>query len=111
MDTVFDEAPMDDIFDAFRMNLAPFLGLANYARERSEEAAFRYAHEHYFTTEDFGRTAYAGEIALLHIDGNHSLGCGLARHLAVAPIRSRRRLDCLRRLLLAVWNRSPKSSG
>jgi hypothetical protein len=73
VDAVFDEAPMDEIFEAFRMNLAPFLGLVNYARERSEEAAFRYAHEHYFTTEDLGRTAYSGEIALLHIDGNHSL--------------------------------------
>ncbi len=73
VDTVFDEAPMDDIFEAFRMNLAPFQGIANYARARSEEAASRYASERYFTTEDFGRTAYTGEIALLHIDGNHSL--------------------------------------
>ena len=73
VDAVFSDAPMEEIFEAFRMNLAPFLGLANYARGRSKEAASRYAHENYFTTEDFGRTSYTGEIALLHIDGNHSL--------------------------------------
>jgi hypothetical protein len=73
VDAVFDEAPMDEIFEAFRMNLAPFQGMANYARQRSEKAAFRYAHEHYFTTEDLGSTGYTREIALLHIDGNHSL--------------------------------------
>jgi hypothetical protein len=73
VDAVFDEAPMDDIFEAFRMNLAPFQGLVNYSRSRSSEAASRYSTAQCFTTEDFGPTTYTGEIALLHIDGNHAL--------------------------------------
>jgi len=73
VDAVFDSAPMDDIFEAFRMNLAPFQGLVNYSRSRSCEAASHYSKTHCFTTEDFGRTIYTGEIALLHIDGNHAL--------------------------------------
>jgi methyltransferase family protein len=73
VDAVFDQAPMDDIFEAFRMNLAPFQGLVNYSRSRSSEAASIYANEHCFTSQDFGRTKYTGEIALLHIDGNHAL--------------------------------------
>jgi hypothetical protein len=73
VDVVFDHAPMDEIFEAFRMNLAPFHGLVNYSRTRSSDAASLYSSAHYFTTEDFGRTAYTGEIALLHIDGNHAI--------------------------------------
>jgi hypothetical protein len=73
VDAVFDEVPMDDIFDAFRMNLAPFQGRVNYARTRSSEAASRYSRTRCFATEDFGRTIYTGVIALLHIDGNHAL--------------------------------------
>jgi hypothetical protein len=73
VDAVFDSAPMDDIFEAFRMNLAPFQGLVNYSRSRSSDAASHYSDTHCFTTEDFGRTIYTGEIALLHIDGNHAL--------------------------------------
>lgn len=73
VDAVFDHAPMDEIFEAFRMNLAPFQGLVNYSRTLSSQAAQRYSAAHYFTTEDFGRTGYTGEIALLHIDGNHAI--------------------------------------
>lgn len=72
VDAVFDHAPLDEIFEAFRMNMAPFQGLVNYSRTPSSHAAHRYSAAHYFTTEDFGRTAYSGEIALLHIDGNHA---------------------------------------
>ena len=73
LDAVFDEAPLEEIFEAFRINLAPFAGRANYSRARSESASAIYGVERCFTTEDFGRTDYAGEIALLHIDGNHAL--------------------------------------
>jgi hypothetical protein len=73
VDAVFDGAPMDDIFEAFRMNLAPFQGLVNYSRSRSSDAAAIYRSAHCFTSEDFGRTKYTGQIALLHIDGNHAL--------------------------------------
>src|SRR5271155_3866461 len=73
VDAVFDDAPLDDIFEAFRMNLAPFRGTVNYSRLRSNETAPLYSRTPCFTTEDFGRTTYTGEIALLHIDGNHAL--------------------------------------
>jgi hypothetical protein len=73
VDAVFDDAPMDDIFEAFRMNLGPFQGTVNYSRSRSNEAASLYSSTPCFTTEDLGRTTYTGEIALLHIDGNHAL--------------------------------------
>jgi hypothetical protein len=73
VDAVFGDAPMDDIFEAFRINLAPFAGRANYSRARSSDAAENYSSARYFTTDDFGRTDYSGEIALLHIDGNHAL--------------------------------------
>jgi hypothetical protein len=73
VDAVFDQAPMDEIFEAFRMNLAPFAGGVNYSRMRSNDAASWYSAGHSFTTEDFGRTNYTGKIALLHIDGNHAL--------------------------------------
>ena len=73
VDAFCGELPMEEVFDAFRMNLALFNGLVNYSRTRSSEAASPYSSERCFTTEDFGRTAYAGEISLLHIDGNHAL--------------------------------------
>jgi hypothetical protein len=64
---------MEEIFDAFRINLTPFAGLVNYARARSTDAARSYRQRCAVVTEDFGETAYAGDIALLHIDGNHAL--------------------------------------
>jgi hypothetical protein len=73
LDAVFSDTPMDEIFEAFRINLAPFAGRVNYSRARSKDAAEIYGAQRCFTTEDFGRTDYAGEIALLHIDGNHAL--------------------------------------
>lgn len=73
VDAFSSELPIGEIFDAFCMNLAPFLGSVNYSRARSQEAAFAYAAEHCFSTEEFGFTAYTGEISLLHIDGNHAV--------------------------------------
>jgi hypothetical protein len=73
LDAVFEEAPLEEIFEAFRINLAPFAGRANYSRALSKDASEIYARERCFTTEDFGRTDYVGAIALLHIDGNHAL--------------------------------------
>ena len=73
VDAVFTDAPMEEIFEAFRINLASFAGRVNYARAPSKGAAETYGAERCFTTEDFGRIEYTGEIALLHIDGNHAL--------------------------------------
>lgn len=64
--------PIAEIFDAFRINLAPYTGMANYARARSTDAARGFRQRPVATTEDFGETAYSGAIALLHIDGNHA---------------------------------------
>jgi len=73
VDTLSDELPIEEVFAAFRINLAPFGGMVNYSRARSIDAASVYCAERCFTTEDFGRTTYSGQIALLHIDGNHAL--------------------------------------
>jgi len=73
VDSSFGRIPIEEVFDAFRMNLAPFAGLVNYARMRSVDAASIYGTPCCFATEDFGRTTYTGRIALLHIDGNHAL--------------------------------------
>ncbi len=73
VDAVFDDVPLEEIFEAFRINLAAFEGSVNYARSRSADAASTYGAGSSFFTEDFGRTLYSGEIALLHIDGNHAL--------------------------------------
>jgi len=73
VDAVFENTPMEEIFEAFRINLAPFAGHLNYLRALSKDAAELYAAERCVMTEEFGRTKYAGEISLLHIDGNHAL--------------------------------------
>jgi methyltransferase family protein len=73
VDAVFDAAPLEDVFEAFRINLSAFAGSVNYARARSADAASVYTTQRSYLTEDFGRTIYSGRIALLHIDGNHAL--------------------------------------
>ena len=73
VDEAAKELPMAEVFDAFRINLAPFADMANYVRAGSADAARTYRHGRRVTTEDFGETVYTGEIALLHIDGNHAL--------------------------------------
>jgi SAM-dependent methyltransferase len=72
VDEASREVPIAEIFDAFRINLAPYAGMANYARARSTDAARRFRERPVVATEDFGETAYTGGIALLHIDGNHA---------------------------------------
>jgi hypothetical protein len=57
----------------FEMNLRPYhLGQVNYLRMRSVDASLHYRKAPKVHTETFGSTSYAGKIALLHIDGNHS---------------------------------------
>lgn len=65
--------PLEEIFEAFRINLFPFAGTVNYARARSIDAARSYRDRRSVVTEDFGATEFSGQIALLHIDGNHAL--------------------------------------
>ena len=65
---------LDDVFDLFlsNLNLLP-PGTANYIRATSIAASERYRAGVSIETPQFGRVAYAGEISLLHIDGNHDL--------------------------------------
>lgn len=65
---------LDDALTIFETNLAPLAdGRINYLRATSTVAAESYCPGLTVETEVLGRTAYTGRIALLHIDGNHSL--------------------------------------
>lgn len=65
---------LDDALAIFQTNLAPIAdGRVNYLRAPSTVAVTRYGPDLVIETETLGRTAYAGRIALLHIDGNHAL--------------------------------------
>lgn len=70
-----DQVPVDadEALTVFQLNLLPYAeGDVNYLRLPSVEAAARYRENSTVTTEVFGETAYSGQIAILHIDGNHS---------------------------------------
>ncbi len=70
---------LDDVFALFLSNLALVpAGTANYLRATSIDAEPRYRPGLTVETPEFGRTSYAGEISLLHIDGNHDLAAVLA---------------------------------
>ncbi len=57
----------------FQINLAPIAGGAlNFIRAPSSVAAQAYVPGLVVETEAFGRTAYEGAIAYLHVDGNHA---------------------------------------
>jgi hypothetical protein len=67
-------ADMDAAFRIFQINLAPLaLGRLNYIRATSAGAAARYGPGLEVRTETFGSVRYSGAIAVLHIDGNHTL--------------------------------------
>lgn len=77
-DDLLDRASADlDVEAALRMyeiNLAPLAdGRVNYIRARSEIAAARYGPGLSVITEAFGTVVYSGQIAVLHVDGNHAL--------------------------------------
>ena len=75
---VFDEAPMDEIFDAFRMNLAPFQGGVNYSRYTLEPGRIQVLQPRAASQRrTFGRTTYAGEVALsISMETTRSNRCG-----------------------------------
>ena len=65
---------MDEALRIFEINLAPIAGgRVNYLRAPSVEGAGRYGPGLTIETPAFGLTRYVGQIALLHIDGNHAL--------------------------------------
>jgi hypothetical protein len=63
----------DEALRVFEMNLLPYnANDINYLRMPSTEGAKYYSNYKSVTTDSFGSTDYCGEIAILHIDGNHS---------------------------------------
>jgi hypothetical protein len=63
----------DEALAIFQINLSPLVrGDLNYLRARSIDGAARYGPGLNLETAAFGRVNYAGEIAVLHIDGNHA---------------------------------------
>ncbi|MEE9301433.1 MAG: class I SAM-dependent methyltransferase [Alphaproteobacteria bacterium] len=67
-----DRMDFDAAFEIFQINLADFDGRwINFLRSTSQEAVAVYTEKHDVRSETFGRTRYAGQIAFLHIDGNH----------------------------------------
>lgn len=63
----------DEALRVFEINLLPYSkGDINYLRLPSVAGAKHYGQHKNATTESFGSTDYQGEIAILHIDGNHS---------------------------------------
>lgn len=63
----------NEALTVFEINMRPYhQGQINYLRMRSTEASQHYRKVATAHTEAFGTTEYVGQIALLHIDGNHS---------------------------------------
>lgn len=63
----------DEALTVFQLNLLPYAGGAvNYLRMPSVDASEEYRHNRKVATPVFGETEYAGSIAVLHVDGNHS---------------------------------------
>jgi hypothetical protein len=70
-----DRVPIDadEALQVFQINLLPYAkGDVNYLRLPSVDAARHYRHSTMVKTPAFGRTRYRGQIAVLHVDGNHS---------------------------------------
>lgn len=56
------------------LNMVPIAGgRANHLRLTSEEGFAVYSRRRWVETPELGRTDFSGQIALLHIDGNHDL--------------------------------------
>lgn len=63
----------DEALTVFQINLLPYAnGNVNYLRMPSTEASTYYRETPVAQTIVFGETNYSGNIAILHIDGNHS---------------------------------------
>nr|WP_315485067.1 class I SAM-dependent methyltransferase [uncultured Undibacterium sp.] len=62
-----------EALDVFKIGMLPLAaGGLNYLRLPSVAAAQVYQQGRVHETEEFGKTTYAGRIAILHIDGNHA---------------------------------------
>ena len=73
VDSCIKQYDCDEILRVFEMNLLPYnANDINYLRMPSTAGAKHYGEQRDVTTEAFGTTDYCGNIAILHIDGNHS---------------------------------------
>lgn len=73
VDGMADRLDTDEALAIFQLSLIPCAARrVNYLRLPSEIAAGRFRQERAVVSEVFGRTAYEGRIAILHIDGNHA---------------------------------------
>ena len=73
LDQASAQVDADQALTIFQMNLSPLAcGDLNYLRAPSCEAAPLYRPGLTVSTDAFGQTRYRGEIALLHVDGNHA---------------------------------------
>ncbi|CAN5174238.1 class I SAM-dependent methyltransferase [soil metagenome] len=77
---------MDIALRVFEINLSPIAGgQLNYIRAPSTKGAELYRPGLTVTTEAFGETRYSGDIAFLHIDGNHTFDAVSADAAAWTP--------------------------
>jgi hypothetical protein len=77
----------EEALTVFKMNLLPYAnGRLNYLRMASVKACDHYQDCRVVQTDIFGKTAYSGEIVILHIDGNHSYSNVLADVAAWSPL-------------------------
>jgi SAM-dependent methyltransferase len=73
VDAHSETVPIQEIFEAFTANLAPWSGVVNYIRKPSTTASAIYASGTPIVSPEFGSTEYSLGISLLHIDGNHAV--------------------------------------
>lgn len=73
VNSVSAQVSADEAFNVFLVNLLPYsAGGMNYLRMPSTNAVVQYQAQREIKSFAFGSTTYCGQIALLHIDGNHS---------------------------------------
>ncbi|MFC5475985.1 class I SAM-dependent methyltransferase [Paraherbaspirillum soli] len=79
VDKVSAQVDAEEALAVFEMNLLPYnADHVNYLRMPSTDGAQHYRAQREVTTAAFGTTRYAGQIAILHIDGNHSYAAAKA---------------------------------
>lgn len=79
VDRVSAQVDAEEALTIFEMNLLPYnADHINYLRMPSVDGAKHYREQRSATTPSFGTTNYRGQIAILHIDGNHSYAAARA---------------------------------
>lgn len=71
INSVAERYNWNKIFEGFLLNTA-LLGNLNYLRATSESGCRSYSADPVVVSQEFGKTAFSGEAAIVHIDGNHS---------------------------------------